>query len=134
MNGRRGFTLIEVVIVMAIIGISLGMAAPRIGAGSGRIELNQAAQTIRTYIKLGRLRAQRTDRNQYIVLDKERRSVELVGPEMTVIRSDTLPRSVEFILQPDVAVEAVYVAPSGILRGDSVRLRGRTGEIEIALQ
>ena len=134
MNGRRGFTLIEVVIVMAIIAISLGMAAPRIGAGIGRIELNQAAQTIRTYIKLARVQAQRADREQYIVLDKERRSVALLGPEMKILRQQTLPRSVDFVLQPDVQATALYVAPSGILRGNPVRLRGRTGEIEIALR
>ena len=134
MNGRRGFTLIEVVIVMAIVAISLSMAGPRIGAGIGRIELNQAAQTIRTYIKLARVQAQRADREQYIVLDKERRSVALLGPEMKILRQQTLPRSVDFVLQPDVQATALYVAPSGILRGNPVRLRGRTGEIEIALR
>ena len=134
MNKRRGFSLIEVVIVLAIIGISLALAGPRIGAGLGRIELNQAAQTVRSYIKLARLHAQRSDREQYLVLDKERRSVTLVGPDMQVTREEKLPKSVEFILQPDVQTAALYVAPSGILRGDPIRLRGRTGEIEVSLQ
>jgi prepilin-type N-terminal cleavage/methylation domain-containing protein len=133
-NGRRGFSLIEVVVVLAIIGISLTLAGPRIGAGLGRIELNQAAQTVRTYIKLARLQAQRSDREQYVVLDQQRHSVVLVGPEMKVTREETLPKSVQFVLQPDVQTSALYVAPSGILRGDPVRLRGRTGEIEVSIQ
>jgi prepilin-type N-terminal cleavage/methylation domain-containing protein len=133
-NGRRGFSLIEVVVVLAIIGISLTLAGPRIGAGLGRIELNQAAQTVRTYIKLARLQAQRSDREQYVVLDQQRHSVVLVGPEMMVIREEALPKSVQFVLQPDVQTSALYVAPSGILRGDPVRLRGRTGEIEVSVQ
>lgn len=134
MNERRGFTLVEVVVVMAIVAITLSMAGPRIGAGIGRIELNQAAQTIRTYVKLGRLHAQRSDREQYVVLDRQRHSVALVNPEMKVVREEKLPESVEFVLEPNIQVSALQVAPSGILRGDPVRLRGRTGVIEVALQ
>ena len=134
MNGRRGFSLIEIVVVLAIIAISLSLAGPRIGAGLGRIELNQAAQTVRSYIKLARLQAQRSDREQYVVLDQQRHSVALVGPEMKVTREETLPKSVQFVLQPEVQAAALYVAPSGILRGGPVRLRGRIGEIEVPVQ
>jgi prepilin-type N-terminal cleavage/methylation domain-containing protein len=133
-NGRRGFSLIEVVIVLAIIGISLSLAGPRIGAGLGRIELNQAAQTVRTYIKLARLQARRSDREQYLVLNRKKRSVALVGPDMQVAREEALPSSVEFILQPEAQATALHVAPSGILRGAPIRLKGRTGEIEVSLQ
>lgn len=131
---NKGFTLIEVVIVVAIIAISLSMVGPRIGAGIGRLELNQAAQTVRTFIKLARVHAQRTDREQYVVLDKEQHLIALIGPDMAVIREQEMPRSVEFVLQPDAQVSALYVAPSGMLRGQAVRLRGRTAEIEIALR
>lgn len=134
MTGRKGFSLVEVVVVMAVIALALTLAGPRIGAGIGRIELNQAAQTIRTYMKLARLQAQRSDREHYIVLDRQRRSVALVGHEMTVLRQEKLPASVEFVLDPEVQARALYVAPSGILRGDPVRLRGRTAEIEVGLR
>jgi prepilin-type N-terminal cleavage/methylation domain-containing protein len=133
-NGRRGFTLVEVIVVMAIIAISLSLAGPRIGAGFGRIELNQAAQTVRSYIKLARLEAQRSDRGQYVVLDKQRHVVALVGPDMQTVREQPLPRSVEILGDTDLQATAVFVAPSGILRGDPVRLRGRTAEIEVTLQ
>jgi prepilin-type N-terminal cleavage/methylation domain-containing protein len=124
---RRGFTLIEVVIVMAIIAISLGLAAPRIGAGIGSLELNQAVQTVRTYIRLARFQAQRSDREQYVIVDPTRRSVAFVGPEMNVLREETLPNSVDVVLEPGVQTGILYVAPSGLWRGNAVWLMGRNG-------
>ena len=70
MNHDKGFTLIEIVIVMVIISIAVAMAAPTIGAGIGRLELNQATQSVRRYIKLARIQAQRTDKEQYVILDR----------------------------------------------------------------
>ena len=134
MTGRRGFSLIEVVIVMAIIAISLSLAGPRIGAGLSRLELTQAERTVRSYIKFARSQAQRSDREQYVVLDRISGSVALVGSELKVLREVKLPSSVEIILGADVETATLYVAPSGILRGEPVRLRGRTGETEVALQ
>ena len=120
---------------MAIIAISLTLAGPRIGAGIGRIELNQAAQTIRSYIKLARLQAQRSDREQYVVFDRRKQSIALVGPVMNSVREEKLPSSVEFVLEPDVQVSSLSIAPSGIARGNPIRLRGRRGaEIEVSLR
>jgi prepilin-type N-terminal cleavage/methylation domain-containing protein len=134
MTGLRGFTLIEVIVVMAIIAITLGMAGPRIGAGFGRLELNESAQQIRNFVRIARLQAERTDREQYVVLNKTNRSISLVDSDLQVLREEHLPSSVEIVLSDDASVEALYVAPSGITRGAPFHLRGRTGETEVSLQ
>jgi prepilin-type N-terminal cleavage/methylation domain-containing protein len=134
MTGRRGFTLIEVVIVVAIIAISFGLAEPRIGAGLGRLDLNNAAKTVQTFLKMARLQAERTDQQQYVLLDRARRSVSLVSPDLKVLRSSELPASVEILIESGTATAAFSVPPSGIIRGSPVRLRGRTGEIEVSFQ
>ena len=132
MGQNRGFTLIEIVIVMAIIAIAMAIAGPRIGAGMGRLELNQAAQSVRRHIKIARLQAQRFDREQYVVLDRDRHSVALLGEGLRVVREERLPGSVEVVLDPAAQAATIYVSPSGSLRGNAVRLRGRAGEIEVA--
>ncbi len=134
MKGRQGFSLIEVVIVLAIIAISLGIAGPRIGAGFGRLELFKAEGTIKDLIKFGRLEAQRRDRPHYLLLDQQGHFAVLLSSEMVVLRQEPLPSSVSFVTRDDVSVRSVYIAPSGILRGDSIMLRGRSGEVEVSLR
>ncbi len=134
MTGRRGFTLIEIVIVMAIIAISMSLVGPRIGAGFSGLYLNQSAQTVKRMLKLARLQAERTERHQYVVLNRKTRSVVLVGSDLEVQRQETLPSGIDIVLESDSDTASVLVTPAGLLRGPSIRLRGRAGEIEVALQ
>jgi prepilin-type N-terminal cleavage/methylation domain-containing protein len=134
MTGRRGLTLIEVVIVLAIIGLSLGLAGPQIGAGLGRLELNTSARTVNALIKTAKLEAQRKDRQHYVVFDKTGRSISVLGSDLKLVRREQLPSSVDFIFQKDVPTAALYVSPVGIIRGAPVRLRGRVGETEVSVR
>jgi prepilin-type N-terminal cleavage/methylation domain-containing protein len=129
MTCKRGFTLIEVVVVMVIIAIAVGLVGPRIGAGLSRLEMNNAAQTARGLIRLGRLQAQRTERSHYVVFDRNRRMVSLVSDGMKVVRESKLASSVDIILEGDALTSALYVLPSGIVRGQTVRLRAQSGEV-----
>ena len=134
MEGRKGFTLIEVVLVMVIVAMTVGLAGPRIGAGLGNLELRQSEQTVKTSVRFAQTRARRADRDCYVVFDNQRRSVGVLDPDMKVLREQTLPSSVSFVLQAPLNSIAMEVAPSGILSADSVRLRGRTQEIEVSLR
>jgi prepilin-type N-terminal cleavage/methylation domain-containing protein len=133
-EGRKGFTLIEVVLVMAIIAITLGIAGPRIGAGLGTLELRQSEQMVRTGVQAARIRARRADLDCYVVFDNVIRSVSVLAPDMKVVLQQRLPSSVSFVLESPLERIAFDVAPSGIVSGDSVRLRGRNGEVEVPLR
>ena len=135
MTGRnKGFSLIEVVIVTAIIALALTLAGPRIGAGIGRLELERADQSIRNFVKLGRVQAQRTDREHYVVIDRKREVITLLDPEMRPLREQALPSSVQILLDSNRDLAGIAIAPSGIVRGEPVRLRGRASELEVTLQ
>jgi len=131
-----GFSLIEVVVVTALIALALTLAGPRIGAGLGRLELEQAAQSSRSIVKVGRVQAQRTDQEHYVILDSKTDSVALLDPNMKQLRREQLPSSVQ-ILPEDASTSDltnVSIAASGIVRRKTIRLRGRSGDLEVVLQ
>jgi general secretion pathway protein H len=130
---RKGFSLIEVVVVMAVIALALTLVGPRIGAGIGRLELEQAAQSVRSFVKVGRSQAQRADRQHFIVIDSKQDSIVLLDADMRPIRRQSMPASVHFV-DTDSELLSFAIAPSGIVRGGPIRLRGRTGDFEVSLQ
>src|SRR5437764_15378695 len=81
----KGFSLIEVVVVMALIALTLTLAGPRIGAGLGRLELERSRQSIRGFIKIGRVQAERADQPYYVVIDRKQDLLRLLDPEMKII-------------------------------------------------
>src|SRR6476646_1423132 len=119
---------------MAIIAITLGLAGPRIGAGLGTIELRQSEQMVKAGVQVAKIRARRSDGDCYVVFDNAQRAITVLGPDMQVVREQRLPSSVSFVLQAPMQSMAMDVAPSGIASADSVRLRGRTGEVEVSLR
>ncbi len=130
----KGFSLIEVVVVMALIALTLTLAGPRIGAGLGRLELERTGQSIRSVVKVGRAQAERADREYYVVIDRRQDSVRLLDPDMKVIRQEQLPSTVQVNLESNADVAGLTILPSGIVRGNPVRLHGQAGELTLEWQ
>ena len=130
----KGFSLIEVVLVMVLVVLTLTLVGPRIGAGFGRLELEEAAQTIRGFVKIGGVQAQRTERGYYVVIDRAKKSMSLLDPDMKVVRQKDLPSSVEIIPESKDELATIVISPVGIVRSPRMKLRGRTGDLELNLQ
>ena len=130
----KGFSLIEVVVVMALIALTLTLAGPRIGAGFGRLELERSRNSIRNFIKIGRVQAERTDQEYYVVVDRRQESVKLLDPQMKIIRQELLPSTVQIDLGSNTDMAGLTISPSGIVRGSPIRLHGKTGELIVELQ
>ena len=134
MNRARGLSLVEVMIVMAIVALSVGLVGPRIGAGMTRLEMYQAEQAIRSFVEMARSRAQRSNLAHFVVLNRRGPTVVLVGPDMSILRERELPSSVELVIDSEGGIESIHVPPSGLLRGQRIQMRSRFGPFEVAFQ
>lgn len=119
---------------MALIALALTVAGPRIGAGLGRLELERTGQSIRNFLKLGRIQAERSDKEYYVAIDSKQGSLKLLDPDMKVLRQEQLPSSVQIRPESNEDVAGLTILPSGIVRGRSIRLHGRTGELTVSVQ
>jgi|GEM_PF-2890724 prepilin-type N-terminal cleavage/methylation domain-containing protein len=81
MQQRRGFTLIEVLMVITIVGILLGVVVPRYGAISGAMSVHSAKQELGSMLAQGRATAIRTD--QTVLVVRTGNVISLIGVNST---------------------------------------------------
>ena len=65
MNSKRGFTLMELMVVIAIISIMTAIAVPRIGPWLASQKLSSSARDIYSMLQLSRLRAVKENANVF---------------------------------------------------------------------
>src|ERR1700674_4331877 len=118
---------------MSLIALTLTLVGPRIGAGMGRLQLDETAQAIRGFVKNGAVQAERTDRVHYVVIDRTKREMTLLDPDMKTLRQKELASSVEIILDGNTDVATISVSPSGIVRSGPIRIHGRAGDLQVNL-
>jgi general secretion pathway protein H len=76
-SGRAGFTLIELIIVLVIIGIASGLVGIMIGRGSGGLEMKTVTKEISSILRFARNHAVSEKRTYCLVIHKEEREVRL---------------------------------------------------------
>ncbi len=85
--GFRGFTLIELVVVLAVAALLMTVVPPLISAALPGVELKAAARRTAATLRLARETAIRTGMDTVLVVDVEERLLELPG-----FRTVSLPR------------------------------------------
>jgi prepilin-type N-terminal cleavage/methylation domain-containing protein len=88
----RGFSLVEMVLVVAIIAIVSGLAVPQILSSSRQMKLSAAARQVERELQTARMKAVKSNRPMRVRFNcptaKQYRSVELLGSPQTPAAND----------------------------------------------
>jgi prepilin-type N-terminal cleavage/methylation domain-containing protein len=79
MLGRRGLTIIELVVVMCILGVMVLIAIPNIGRWLPRYRLRSAARDVASNIQLARLGAIKDNREWAVLFDTAGQSYRVIS-------------------------------------------------------
>ena len=119
---RRGFTLIEVLIVITIVGVLLGVVVPRYGAIAGAMQVHSAKQEIGALLAQGRATAIQTD--QTVLVVRSTNVISLIGVSgttSTIISQQDLGS--QFGVTVSASRDTVTYDSRGMVIGNSATLK-----------
>ena len=133
---RSAFTLIELVLVAALLGLIAAIAAPRIGAMLPRVSLQTAARQIADDVRTAQAYAADRGRTVYLEYDLDESAVRLgaVDAKSVPPALDPLPQEVSIAAVDSFASGTVQVAvfPSGYVTPHKVELTsGEAGRMTV---
>lgn len=142
-SARAGFTLIELIIVLVIIGIASGLVGIMIGRGSGGHEIKTVTKEISSVLRYARNHAVSEKRTYCFVIDKEEGVVKLFADEdenenkednnekeVLPVISRPLPENLMVsIVDDDSDVQNMEFFPHGNSTGGTIRLEKENGVI-----
>jgi len=109
-GGEAGFTLLELLLVLLLLGLAYGVAAPMIGAGSTGLDVQAASRQIAAGLRKARGTAVGTRGEATLTLDVEGRRFAVSGDP----KDYALPKRLEF---------ALFTAQSEVVRDGSAGIR-----------
>ena len=93
-NRKRGVTLIELMVVLAIIGLLVAVTLPAATNGLSSIRLKGATNDVATFINSALNRAERHEQVMEIIVDPKENRMILDSTEPGYIRTLEMPRGV----------------------------------------
>jgi prepilin-type N-terminal cleavage/methylation domain-containing protein len=122
MPRRRGFTVIEILVVITIVGVLLGVVVPRYGRISGAMQVHSAKQEIASLLTQGRATAIQTDQTVKVVRSANSISLFAVsGTASTLILQQDLGS--QFGVTLSATRDTVGYDSRGMVTGNAVTLK-----------
>jgi prepilin-type N-terminal cleavage/methylation domain-containing protein len=137
-SGRRGVTLVELLIVMAIIGLLTGVSFPAISSGLDSIRLTSASDSLVSFLNGALNRAERRQQAIGLIILPAESRLELYSNEPGFERHLRMPDGVtiEAVLpripgEADNGPRRLIVLPGGSAPGIGIRIANRRGSRRI---
>ena len=132
---RPGFTIIELIITIAVFAILLGMAIPAINSWLPGYRLRSAARDIASNMQLARMRAISVNQNYGVDFDadgtykifRDGFPFHQCDENDTIERRNTLPTGVTFSGGTFAATRPAIFRPGGTCNGGTIRVTNPRG-------
>lgn len=127
-----GFTLLEILAVLALIGLALAVTAFSLDGGLDRARLDASAREVAAALRHTRTRAMVEHRPQWFTLDLDRCTFASPGRDPEAFSSDTALRvtsAAEDTGKPGIA--RIRFFPDGSSTGGNIELRRKQREVRI---
>jgi general secretion pathway protein H len=91
----RGFTLVELVLVLLIMSLALALTYPNLSRGSAAFHLRAVGRDVMNTLRTAREKAITEQRDMLVVIDREKQQVTLSDALGVGMRSFSLPQDVK---------------------------------------
>jgi general secretion pathway protein H len=134
-NGQRGFTLVELLVVLVIAALAMGLVGTSLSRSIGGAEMRSAARKVAASLRYTRTHAILTKSEQIFLVDTEKHSFQAADRQQ-----ETLPKGMNVELntaRSELTSETaggIRFYPDGGSTGGNVRLEanGRVYQVNVA--
>ncbi len=128
---ESGFTLVEIIIVMVIIGIAAGLVGVYVGSGSDKLALRTFTKDVSAVLRYARNHAASEKKSYFFEIDREKNRYKLYSrkvnddEETNMVIDKPIPGGLEIFVDSEDDVYDIEFFPRGNSSGGEIVVRAQ---------